>query len=299
MKKLFFILAFVIAGAISAYSASEVVVKFYMSDGTATQIINIADIAKMAVKNVSNNYGMMIYKYLDYFDSYAVSNIDSMKFAYSPNKLLNVYSKGTVKSYLISNLDSIIFLPIEIYNTVTIGTQVWTSRNLNVSHYRNGDTIPEVRNFTTWAQISTGAWCYYNNDTAKGAVYGKLYNKYAVLDPRGLAPIGYHIPSKAEWDTLAAYLGGVSVAGGKLKEAGTTHWTTPNTDATNSSFFSALPGGKVSAGSGFVEISTNGYWWSVDMNYCRVLNYNTSSITTTTESQNGYYYGFSVRLIKD
>ena len=100
---------------------------------------------------------------------------------------------------------------------VTIGTQTWTSKNLDISTYRNGEVIPEVQDSAAWANLTTGAWCYYENSTAKGTIYGKLYNWYAVNDPRGLAPKGYHIPSDAEWTILTDYLGGDSIAGKQMK----------------------------------------------------------------------------------
>ena len=103
---------------------------------------------------------------------------------------------------------------------VTIGSQVWTSKNLDVATYRNGDIIPQVQDQEAWEELKTGAWCYYNNDPANGTKYGKLYNWYAVNDARGLAPQGYHIPSDAEWDTLEAYLGG-GFWSGKDAAAGT------------------------------------------------------------------------------
>jgi uncharacterized protein (TIGR02145 family) len=99
--------------------------------------------------------------------------------------------------------------------------------NLNVSHYRNGDVIPQVTDPTAWSSLTTGAWCYYNNDTANGTVYGKLYNWYAVNDPRGLSPQGWHVPTDAEWTNLTSCLGGESLAGGKMKA--TTLWDSPNT----------------------------------------------------------------------
>eukprot|EP01035_Chromulina_nebulosa_P028724 gene28724-37965_t len=109
-------------------------------------------------------------------------------------------------------------------NEVRIGTQVWMSKNLNVSKYRNGDVIPQVTDPTQWANLTTGAWCYNSNNTANGIVYGKLYNWYAVDDPRGLAPVG-----------------GGSVAGGKMKA--TILWINPNTEATNDTGFTGLPAG--------------------------------------------------------
>ena len=128
--------------------------------------------------------------------------------------------------------------------TPTSCGQTWMLKNLDVDRYRNGDPIPKVTDPSIWTSLTTGAYCYYNNDSATyAATYGKLYNWYAVHDPRGLAPEGWHIPSDAEWATLETCLGGSSVAGGKMKETGTTHWTAPNTDATNSSGFAGLPGG--------------------------------------------------------
>jgi len=145
---------------------------------------------------------------------------------------------------------------------ITIGNQTWSSKNLDIATYRNGDPIPEVQDKTAWANLNTGAWCYYANNTSNGIIYGKLYNWYAVNDPRGLAPIGFHIPSDSEWTTLTTYLGGEPTAGGKMKEAGTSHWSSPNTGATNSSGFTGLPGGKRIYNGDFSDIGAFGSWWS-------------------------------------
>ena len=105
--------------------------------------------------------------------------------------------------------------------SITICNQVWMLKNLDVSTYRNGDPIPQVTDPTTWVGLTTGAWCYYNNDPANGAIYGKLYNWYAVNDPRGLAPTGWHVPSDAEWTELSTCLDAISPTGnvgGKMKE---------------------------------------------------------------------------------
>lgn len=180
---------------------------------------------------------------------------------------------------------------------VRIGTQVWMKKDLTTSYYRNGDKIPEVKDPTKWSKLTTGAWCWYNNDPR----YGKLYNWYAVNDPRGLAPIGWHVPSDAEWTTLTNYLGGEYVAGGKMKETGTTHWEVPNTDATNSSGFTGLPGGYRYPESAFSGIGRYGYWWSAtenspDIAWYRYLSYNDGSIYRGHNSKD---FGFSVRCIKD
>jgi uncharacterized protein (TIGR02145 family) len=151
--------------------------------------------------------------------------------------------------------------------SVTIGSQVWMKKNLDVTNYRNGDPIPEVKDRTKWASLTTGAWCWFKNDSANGSVYGRLYNWYAIKDPRGLAPAGWHVASDDEWTTLTTFLGGEAVAGGKMKstgtvEAGTGLWLAPNTDATNSSGFKALPGGYRNDDGSFYGVEVYGGWWT-------------------------------------
>jgi len=184
----------------------------------------------------------------------------------------------------------------------TICDQDWMVKNLDVTTYRNGDIIPQVTDPTEFFFINSGAWCYYNNDPLNGATYGKLYNWYAVNDPRGLAPAGWHIPTDAEWATLSNYLGGEFVAGGPMKETGTTHWLAPNTGATNSSGFTGLPGGWRNYGTGgFLNINDNGRWWSATVNtvttaWDRELTNNSARLRRSSGSrQNGFY----VRCIKD
>jgi len=146
--------------------------------------------------------------------------------------------------------------------SVTICNQVWMLKNLDVDKYRDGTPIPEVEDRSAWAGLSTGAWCYYENNSANGTTYGKLYNWYAVNDPRGLAPSGWHIPSDAEWTILSTCLGGDAVAGRAMKETGTTHWFSPNFGATNDSRYTALPGGLRDYSGAFGNIGSFGYWWS-------------------------------------
>jgi uncharacterized protein (TIGR02145 family) len=190
---------------------------------------------------------------------------------------------------------------LEANNTVTIpvqiGTQTWSARNLSVTKYLNGDTIPQITDATAWADATGGAWCYYNNDSANGQIYGKLYNWYAVADPRGLAPVGYHVATDAEWTSLNNYL--VSQQGSKIKEGGTAHWFTGNT-GTNTSGFTALPGGyRLPAGT-FLNLRNSGYFWSsTQLNtaiaWSRDLNYINPDITRNYLNKSN---GFSVRLIK-
>ena len=147
--------------------------------------------------------------------------------------------------------------------SVKIGKQTWMVKNLDVSTYRNGEPIPNVTNGAAWGALTTGAYCYYNNDSATyAATYGKLYNWYAVNDPRGLAPAGWHLPSDDDWTEIETSLGGKTFAGNKMKEKGTLHWNSPNTGATNSSGFKALPSGYRDSDGTFYEVSLNGYWWS-------------------------------------
>jgi len=183
------------------------------------------------------------------------------------------------------------------YPSVLIGAQYWMEKNLEVTTYRNGDPIPYVTDATAWAALTTGAWCYYNNDPSNG----KLYNWYAVNDPRGLAPTGWHVPTDDEWTTLSTTLGGDAVAGGKMKVAGTTRWTAPNTGADNSSGFAGLPGGYRFYVGTFTSVGYNGYWWSSTENsttnaWFRNLYFNDGNIFRNYFNKP---YGFSVRCLRD
>ena len=191
-----------------------------------------------------------------------------------------------------------------ILSSVKIGNQTWTNTNLDVSNYRNGDPILQVQDPSEWSNLTTGAWCYYNNHTANGTTYGKLYNWFAVSDSRGLAPNGYHIPTDAEWTTLTTYLGGLSLSGGNMKETGILpagHWQTPNTGATNTSGFTALPGGWRFSNGSFTSLGKYGYWWSSSESnfsfaWYRSLNYNNSNVTSYFDNE---VFGFSVRCLRD
>ncbi len=189
-----------------------------------------------------------------------------------------------------------------VYETITIGTQVWMMENLKVTHYRNGDPMPNVTDNTAWQGLSTGAYCEYDNNIGNVATYGRLYNWYAVDDSRSIAPDGWHVPTDAEWQTLVDYLGGGTVAGGKMKETGTTHWISPNTGATNESGFSALPGGSRNLDGVY---NSRGYYagfWSSTENgsssaWSRALGCSHSEVMRA-----GYFIrstGFSVRCVRD
>ena len=185
-----------------------------------------------------------------------------------------------------------------VIKEVLIGNQIWTSTNLDVITYRNGETIPQVQDLGTWTDLTTGAWCYYANNTANGTTYGKLYNWFAVKDPRGLAPNGYHIPTDAEWTTLTNYLGGEYIAGTKMKS--TSGWQI-NGNGTNSSGFAGLPGGYRDYYGDFFGIGAVGYWWSSsEFNsyyaWSRGLSYGRGDVDRGNGSKR---YGFSVRCLRD
>lgn len=186
-----------------------------------------------------------------------------------------------------------------VYKTVIIGNQEWMAENLNVEHYRNGDVIPQVKENEEWSKLTTGAWVYYENKTANGTIFGKIYNWYAVNDPRGLAPEGWHIPSEAEWIILIDYLGGESNAGGKIKA--TKIWKSPNAGATNESEFAALPGGFRFWHGKFDILGSFGFYWSTtEDGKGNVLSMNLIySKSIANRSFGGKGYGMSVRCLKD
>ena len=182
-------------------------------------------------------------------------------------------------------------------------------KNLDVDRFRNGDMIPQARTNEEWnsaGKKGKPAWCYYKNDTENGEIYGKLYNWYAVNDSRGLAPEGWHIPTDDEWTTLTNYLGGEDVAGGKMKSIGTAYWNSPNTDATNESGFSVLPGGYRNYVGSFYDVRLNAFFWSATefdsgLAWYRLL-YNGIGSVYRYYALIGYNYessGASVRCLRD
>lgn len=187
-----------------------------------------------------------------------------------------------------------------IYNTVTIGTQVWLKPNLRVTHYSNGDTIEHITNYLQWRQMTKGAYCDYYNNLDSSKTYGNLYNWYVINDTRNICPSGWHVPTDSNWSKLIIYLGYME-AGSKLKEKGTYHWLPPSYGATNQTGFTALPGGFIDY-SGFQNIGHNGNWWSSSEDgsgsvwYLNMSHVSTvASLTRTTYKSNGY----SIRCLSD
>lgn len=188
-----------------------------------------------------------------------------------------------------------------VYDTVSIGTQVWMKQNLKTTHYRNGDEIPNVTVNSEWGTTLYGAYSDYNNNAVNSVTYGRLYNFYAVADARNLCPNGWHVPSDADWTTLTSYLGGSTVAGGKLKEAGLSHWNALNDGATNETGFTALPAGYHANYGTYAGIGVLNYFWSsteYDATYvwARFLfNYDTN----VNRSYYAKNQGYSVRCLKN
>jgi uncharacterized protein (TIGR02145 family) len=181
--------------------------------------------------------------------------------AYATNSIGTAY--GNEISFTttgLANCGTVTDVDGNVYHTVTIGTQCWMVENLKTTHYRNGAEILTAPDSQTWDAFTKGAYCYYNNDSKNNNPYGKLYNWYAVNNSDNIAPAGWHVPTKDEWITLITFLNGKYSAGGPLKDL--LYWSTPNVGATNSSGFSALPGGYRFAHGNFDNLSLIGYYWA-------------------------------------
>ncbi len=186
------------------------------------------------------------------------------------------------------------------YPVVQIGAMQWMGKNLDVVHYRNGDAIPEVKDPNEWATLTTGAWCYNDNKPDNGATYGKLYNWYAVADPRGLAPNGWHVATDAEWSALCDQLDGAENAGGALKSKGT--WKGSGEGVVNKSGFAALPAGarRDTDGEFMLPGEYSRLWTSTELTpisaWGRSLGYFDAALRKGKASKKT---GFSVRCVKD
>jgi uncharacterized protein (TIGR02145 family) len=187
-----------------------------------------------------------------------------------------------------------------VYKTVTIGKQVWMAENLKTTKYNDGTTIPLITENTAWESLTTPAYCWNKNDATNKNRYGALYNWYTV-NSKKLCPRGWHVPTDAEWTKLTTYLGGESVAGGKLKETGTTHWLRPNTGATNETGFTALSSGGRYEDGRFYDLDSKGYWWSSTEEgeasaWCFQLQYAIRGINRVGSSKP---FGMSIRCLRN
>lgn len=189
-----------------------------------------------------------------------------------------------------------------VYHIIKIGTQRWMLENLKTTKYRDGTSIPNVTDGVAWEDLTTGAYCDYNNVATNSNTYGRLYNWYSITNSHQLCPAGWHVPSDADWNLLVNYLGGDSVAGGKMKETGLTHWCTPNTGATNSSGFTALPAGMRTCPDGpFSNLQGRCTFWSSTQDVIGYAwtRYIFSFQKGLTRNNYAMSHGYSIRCIKD
>lgn len=296
--KVLILFALFVFSSMNIFSEPVHSLRFHLKNGDI-QEFNIDDIdsINIAENNSKNTMNIFSKYYMNLL--FSANIIDLIKFsvdsASDNNLLINILTYP--KYYPLSIIDSIKFQN-ENYELTTICNQTWMIRNLDVTHYRNGDSIPEVRDSLEWSKLKSGAWCYYNNDTSNGKIYGKLYNFYAIIDPRGLAPEGWHIHTDKEWIELETCL--FKKQGKILKESGNSHWADPN-NSTNEYGFSALPGGYRSCDGFFEAINTDCFLWSsspVDSfsgTYRRI--YNRYDDCYRESAWNGH--GFSVRCVMD
>jgi uncharacterized protein (TIGR02145 family) len=201
----------------------------------------------------------------------------------------------------IGETDTVMDIDGNVYHTVKIGNQTWMIESLKVTHYSNGDPIPNITDGIQWSTVPDGAYCNYGNSANNAITYGCLYNWFAVSDNRNICPAGWHVPTDEEFKTLETYLGGNSIAGTKIKEAGTTHWVNPNTWANNASGFTALPAGCRLSDGNFLNINKDVHFWSsTERNssgaWTRYLSVDSPE---TFHHYGNKHYGFCVRCVKD
>ncbi len=188
-----------------------------------------------------------------------------------------------------------------LYSSIILNGREWMGENLKTIHYSNGDSIPNITDDNDWGLQTSGAWCYYNNDSTIDNAYGKLYNGYTVMDVRNVCPTSWHVPTSAEWDSLNSYLTVYSGdVGGQLKEIGLSHWLSPNYGASNTSDFTALPGGVRRWFGLFENMGSFGTWWSstaisTTLEWRRLFNQDGAFLPASDDA----ILGYSIRCIKD
>jgi uncharacterized protein (TIGR02145 family) len=228
------------------------------------------------------------------------------------NKDTDLIENTDLQTHTVKDIDG------NVYNTVTIGTQIWMKENLKTTKYNDGTAIPKIEIDKTWETSANGAYCDYENTPSNSTTYGRLYNWYVIDNNsatkvssnggKNVCPAGWHVPSNSEWSTLITYLGGDSVAGGVLKETGSTHWVDPNWGASNQSGFTALPGGGRYPDGRFSRLWDEGHWWSATqlsyppaeknstLAWFNTLSYANVNVSRDNGTKN---CGFSVRCLID
>jgi uncharacterized protein (TIGR02145 family) len=286
---------------------SEVTLSSVKSGGNVSSNGGAAITARGICWSTSENPTIETSKTTDQLDnsSLFVSNISSL--AGGTTYYLRAYatnSVGTAYGNQIRFTTNLLDVDGNLYHAIIIGNQVWLVENLNVIHYRNGDALPNVTIGSSWDVLTTGAYCDYNNESTNSTIYGRLYNGYAVLDNRGVCPAGWHVPSANEFQELQLN------SGGPLKEIGLTHWTSPNTGATNLTGFTGLPGGSrmghMYGSDGFDGIGTGTGFWQNEISstisyHWTLTNYASSFINNsyTYPDTDALIFGYSIRCIKN
>jgi uncharacterized protein (TIGR02145 family) len=250
------------------------------------------------------------------YNTATVSDVEPGYYYNSETAVSPIWTRLATKAYVdlleaeVEALKGVKDIDNNRYDIITIGTQTWMAENLKTTRYNDGTVIPLVTDRTAWGDSSTNnaaAYCWYNapNETSNLIAYGALYNWYAINSAtngnKNVCPVGWHVPTDVEWTTLTDTLGGVAVAGGKMKEAGLAHWLTPNTGATNESGFAGLPGGSRSSIGIFSNVDYNGYSWSSTENSAKQAWFR--NLFDHQGSVSRYYFhkgnGFSVRCLRD
>ena len=230
--------------------------------------------------------------------------------AYATNSAGTSYGNQIILSIpSTNNGDTVIDIDGNVYQTVVIGTQVWMEENLKTTKYRNGDSIPNVIDPSNWESLTTGAYCWYNNDASYKSIYGALYNGFVLNDSRNIAPVGWHLPSDDEWKTLEKFLGMNSWdldneiwrysgdVGMKIKSI--SGWAN-NSNGDNSSGFNALPGSFRQSYGGFDTIGYyEQFWSSTIVGSDAWIRYVTSGLNAICRPLVNLKYGYSIRCIKD
>ena len=266
---------------------------------TAISVSNLASITG-SVDNISNSVAISLANTDTKLP--ATGLVDGTYKVYAVDAAGNLSAASTDNVTIVSS--GLVDIDGNEYSTVVIGTQHWMAENLKVTKYRNGDNITHITNNSLWSSDTSGAYGVYDNDdTTNLDSYGRLYNWYAVDNSSGLCPEGWHVPSKDEYNVLRIFLGGTSVAGGKMKEPGTEHWTSELSGTSNSSGFTARGSGLKQFNGPYANKNSHFYVWTINPTssssnnaYFSYNNYSSNSFTTSQASKK---YGFSVRCLED
>lgn len=275
------------------------------SDVVKSSFVSLAEPEKIAeLKYVSSSFSD------DRIKTKSFSNIKTMHYN-NGDVILLIGKSGVRSTYKVVDpisITSAIFEFVDCtdidgnnYSAVTIDTQVWMVENLRTTRYRNGEEIGTTEKDISQDKDGSYQWAYAHNESLAN-IYGRLYTWYAATDVRNVAPEGWHVPSDEEWTTLITYLGGQLYAGGKLKEVGFSHWPSPNATASNTSGFTAIPGGYRGTGGVFLELNVNAYWWSStqsDVQKAWERDILSAYGNYVGRSSYGKKIGFYVRCIKD